>query len=106
MALLACVARKGYHSVVTYQWYRNEALLRGETYSLLYTAHMGTYKCKVEGQQNTFVAHFQVSGNFMVSLGGGGGEQHHLNHFLIHSSMPAHYPLGRPLCKCSHHNLN
>lgn len=63
VALLACVAINGYHSIAQYQWSFNGYAVLGEIYPVLYTSTAGKYACTItltEGQ--TFQFRFSVQG--------------------------------------------
>ncbi len=49
MAVMACVAQAGYHSISNYQWYEGENILQSETHPILYVQACGAYyKCVVD----------------------------------------------------------
>lgn len=50
VALLACVAKAGYHSNCQYQWFRNNCSLDDECHPILYASECGSYKCVVQCQ--------------------------------------------------------
>ncbi len=47
--MMACVALEGYHSQVSYQWWRGDDKLPRETFPILYTSTPGTYRCTLSG---------------------------------------------------------
>lgn len=61
LALLACVALNGFHSVVQYCWRKDENIMPGEDKPLL-VAGAGTYECSVAYGSLTLTRKFFVSG--------------------------------------------
>ena len=62
VALLACLAKNGYHSITTYQWYQNNEIKEKECYPIIYAAEVGTYKCQLQFQDNVKEYIFDVAG--------------------------------------------
>lgn len=52
VAVLACVAINGNHSLVAYQWARDGSSLSDEVYPVMYATLPGTYSCTVTGEQS------------------------------------------------------
>lgn len=44
VAVMVCVAMEGYHSLVTYQWLKEDDELSSETFPVIYTSDPGTYR--------------------------------------------------------------
>ena len=59
VALLACVATGGFHSVCSYQWHTEEDL-SGEVYPLFYTSTKGQYTCTVSLEDTSHKFTFSV----------------------------------------------
>ena len=61
MAAMASPATRGYHSVVSYSWERDECVMQGEDTALLYTGKEGMYKCHVSGETAHCTTEFHFS---------------------------------------------
>ena len=62
VALLICVATRGHHSVVSYQWSKNGCDLLGEVHPLLYATTVGKYTCSVTSPKESAKRLFEVTG--------------------------------------------
>ena len=62
VALLACVATGGFHSVAKYAWKRDDHVIAGEDYPILYATCRGKYACMcMLPEEHVFT--FEVEGN-------------------------------------------
>lgn len=62
VAVLACVAQAGYHSVSEYQWLRGDTLLQNESHPIIYVEVCGPYKCVVKSGDDKKEYLFTVEG--------------------------------------------
>ena len=64
MAIMACIALAGYHSISDYQWYRDSQVLVDEKYPILYVQACGAYRCEINTKdKGTKEYSFSVEGN-------------------------------------------
>ena len=69
VAILVCIALKGYHPLTTYQWFEDDTLLNNP-YPLLYTEKIGKYKCVLtSGQKERVQEVFFVFGMYVSFFG-------------------------------------
>jgi len=59
---MACLAVNGYHSLSSYQWYKDGALCTDEETPLYYTTGDGTYTCEIVAIEDKERVFFKVSG--------------------------------------------
>ncbi len=67
VALMACVAINGYHSVASYQWSRDGITLSEESSSILYCGTPGNNTCAVTAEGCTAKAVYTLTGHGMES---------------------------------------
>ena len=65
VAILLCVALKGYHPLTTYQWFEDDILLNNP-HPLLYMGRTGKYKCLMQSGQKERMQEFCVFGMSLV----------------------------------------
>ena len=61
LAVMACPARNGFHSLATYTWEKDDQLLPGQETPLIYSG-VGRYKCTIKAKENALSVEFIVYG--------------------------------------------
>ena len=66
--MLVCVAMNGFHSKVSYQWFKCGEVLGGAVHPIIYVETPGDYCCTVTIDGTEEKREFRVIGDYIVQL--------------------------------------